>query len=225
MKRSIITSSFYLPYFLSLILFLLLIRAPSARAAECKAPEYKPEKQTYSGAELVAEFREAHGAYHGYINCLFGNATDAIIPPDEATTPMSAEAVCSPETKIVATLKKNNTVDIMRQGINAYNAYTDKLQKLRIISGQLRTEGNGEEISFNIQKGVPFQYSIDKEIQYALVAFDRSLMAFSEMRIAYALHRHFQCVQSYLEKALGVVEKFRAIITGLPSRIKDASIH
>lgn len=190
-------------------------------------PDYAYQtKATYNEDELIDLFKKAHRQHHEYIDCLFSQAAEMILPApskDDA----SPNDLCHSESEIKKLSNQSSTKAIMEKGLSDYDRYSDHLGKLGGLSENYFKSKKKGDIDFRYYVGRHREYQsvIDEELQYSLVAFDRSLMSFDGMHQAYLVHLHLQCVQSNLQKYLKLLGKLRSIVEGLPWRIENASIH
>jgi len=64
----------------------------------------------------------------------------------------------------------------------------------------------------------------DTEKQNALVAMNITFASLKELRLAFVMHVHFQCILNSLDKYRKKLEDVRIIVDSLPFELQDASM-
>ncbi len=230
-----------------LISFVVWHRASSADIVEkCQesltamVDEFKPIDDPFSDSMFEDEFEEAQEAYHLYIKCLFdesvngllgsaGGETEGIFSANAPNLPewTKPESACLSQEKLGTVVKDSAPKNLIPFALDAYNQYVDRLkylfellQKYPTVSAS--TIDNFSEVLTNQNS---YKLLVEDEIQNSIVAMDSAFKALKEMRQAFVMHVQFQCMLKNLEKYRRVMENMREVISAIPARIIDASMH
>jgi len=190
-------------------------------------------KKKINKASYSAAFEEAQNAHHTYIQCIFDFAEKKIkkfkpvmMQPDEAC--LSEEGLKG----IIENTSPDQTLPPLLTTYNNYSQHLDSLQALYEVEGieDLAEDDNAFtqaakqlKASGEILAGIKRQVALEKE--NALVAMDMTFAALKELRSAFVMHVHFQCMLRNLNKYNTMLMKLRTVISNIPARLKDASMH
>jgi len=201
------------------------------------------------GLNFRLAFEKARTSYHAYMECVFENTVkimlnsaggsaksekeqeDLIFSANAPNLPewMKPETACpSNEKGLVETLKGGSPEALVKPLLSTYNDYVDYLNLLfGLVSNRISSNESGKTDSFDVmaEKNKYFKLLVENEIQDALAALDGAFIGLKEMRQAYMMHVHFQCMLKNLEVYRHAMENLRKVISALPSVIINASIH
>jgi len=195
----------------------------------------------FNYAAFEDEFEEVQEQYHKYVECIFEFAEDEIlwnIKGDEEIDWMSPQEACFNSGKVSGKLKeiKDNTKsDVMLPPLlEIYNEYSDYLDALVILYEAKGRENAipDEELSLTaidqFAEAIKAYTGIDRivklEKENALVAMDIAFKSLKELRLAFFMHIHFQCMLNNLEKYRKWLADIRTIVEGFPLMLEDASM-
>lgn len=210
-------------------------------ANKWKDPDFS---KPYSGKfelNFRIAFEKASNQYHLYMECVFermveamlgsaGGDTSGIFAAHAPNLPefMKPESACLKEDQL-ATILKSGSPETLLQPLQAkYNAYVDYLNLL-LNEGRknVTVMENGKTIPIDEinARRLFLRTLVDNEIQDALAALHGALNSLKEMRKAFAMHIHFQCMLRNLELYRHAMENLRRVVSGLPAVIENASMH
>ncbi|MBU0727647.1 hypothetical protein KKA95_03095 [Patescibacteria group bacterium] len=183
---------------------------------------------------LNEKFEDAQNKYHKYIQCIFdyseNRVLEKLIKPDGEYP--SAEETCGID--VVSIIGDTNPDQMLTPLLNTYNIYSEYLDELGYIylrSGRVDSGEGGENLynalqQYNILSASfdEFNRKISSEKANALVAMDITFVTLKELRLAFVMHNHFQCMLFNLEKYRNFLGKIRTLVEGLPGKLKDASM-
>jgi hypothetical protein len=194
-----------------------------------------------NGLNFRIAFEKARSDYHAFMECAFekivedmmgtsGGDTSGIFGANAPNLPewSKPESACIPEKELVDSLKNGSPETLLEPLLKIYNDYVDYLQILYLkASEKIAMEQIGKSIKFEEIQGQneSFGLLVENEIQDALAALDGAFIGLKEMRQAFVMHVHFQCMLKNLEFYRRAMENLRRVVSALPSVIEDASIH
>lgn len=200
----------------------------------------KEEIDIFDDLQFRIETEKSKNAYHAYIECLFDKAvevlmgsngadTDGIASANAANGPewMKPESACLKEEKLVEVVKDSSPKNLLPYALEAYNKYVAHLKYLYALLGQHPTidATTVHDFSALVGRQERLKMIVETEIQESIVALDSAFIALKEMRQAFVMHVHFQCMLKNLEMYRRMMANMRTIITTLPPIIEDASMH
>jgi len=208
---------------------------------ETKIDFSKPYKDKFE-LNFRVTFEKASNQYHLYMECVFegmvtamlssaGGDTSGIFAANAPDLPefMKPESACLKEDKLTAVLKSGSPETLLSPLLATYNTYVDYLKMmLQVGRSNVTVEENGVPLSIaeiNARREFLSTTLVDDEIQDSLAALDGAFNSLKEMRKAFAMHIHFQCMLRNLELYRHAMENLRKVVSGLPSVIENASMH
>lgn len=189
------------------------------------------EKKRITKPSYTNAFEEAQTAHHTYVQCIFDFVEKKIskegfpwFDPNQAC--LTQEAL----NKLVEDTSPNQTLPPLLSTYNSYSKHLTKLQKLYTAEGIEEYSEGGDELtavqaliaSGIVLKGIDRQITLEKE--NALVAMDMTFAALKELRFSFVMHVQFQCITQSLGKYRDHLLKLRTIVSGFPTKLKDASM-
>lgn len=205
------------------------------------AEEIKLEPKTHIGFRIA--FETARNSYHTYVRCIFDRAFITILGSAGADTegifttsaPNFIDAMPSWLTSDAACIDQDELVEILRnsspaQGLAAhlldqYHLYVQHLNRLFDTLKSLPSNiSNIGEFAKVFEQNRIFKQLFDNEIKSAIVGLDAAFISLKELRQAFVMHVHFQCMLENLEMYRRILGNLRSIITVLPPLIHDASM-
>jgi hypothetical protein len=200
----------------------------------------KPYKDQYALNFRIA-FEKTRTNYHAYMECVFEKVVEGMMGSSGANTKgifganapnapewSKPESACIPEKSLVDNLKDGSPETLLKPLLDTYNDYVDYLQLLFIeASTKIDTTKEGIDVKLDELRGQneAFKLLVENETQDALAALDGAFIGLKEMRQAFVMHVHFQCMLKNLERYRRAMENLRKVISAIPSVIIDASIH
>ncbi|MBU1018128.1 hypothetical protein KKA33_03830 [Patescibacteria group bacterium] len=202
----------------------------SAVLKKCKSqlPSYPTviELEPNTHLEFRLEFERARNQYHDYMNCVFEEATVDILGEDPKAL-LKPDTACQSEKKLVDVLKNSSPETLLQPLLKAYHDYAGYLNRL-VIQVSANSESNVTTIrDFDLafQRIQQLRVLVEDEIQNGIVALDAALNTIKEMRQAYVMHVHFQCMLKNLEVYRQMMGHLRSVVTIIPDVIIDCSMH
>ncbi|MBI5422144.1 hypothetical protein HZA44_03345 [Candidatus Peregrinibacteria bacterium] len=216
---------------------------------ECEEflPKYPEDKkisidQPYAGKyelNFRIGFEKARTAYHTYVECVFEKVVDEVMGSAGGTTKgifsahapnlpelLKPESACIAEKDLSDKLKDGSPAVLLDPLLQEYNRYVDYVEKLYSKTKDkvtiTQSSSAFEEALSNSQS---MKLLVENEIQDSLVALDGAFIGIKEMRQAFIMHIHFQCMLKNLEFYRHALENLRRVIYGLPDNIINASTH
>ncbi len=197
-------------------------------ACKSKRPSYPKiiELDPNTHLQFRLEFEQARTRYHGYMNCVFEEAATDILGEDPEAL-LKPDTACQSEKKLVDVMKNSSPETLLQPLMDTYHDYADYLNRLAIhvaaeSESNVTTMGEFNQAFRRIQQ---LRLLVEDEVQNTIVALDAAFNSLKEMRQAYIMHVHFQCMLKNLETYRRVMGKLRAVVTMLPDVIIDCSMH
>lgn len=184
-------------------------------------------------------FEKARTSYHTYVECVFekvvgevmgsaGGSTDGIFSAHAPNLPemLKPESACIAEKDLTDKLKNGSPAVLLDPLLQEYNRYVDYVQKLYQKTLDKTSEAQSDSAFVDaFANSQALKLLVEGEIQNALIALDGAFIGIKEMRQAYIMHIHFQCMLKNLEFYRHALENLRRVIYGLPDNIINASTH
>jgi hypothetical protein len=186
-------------------------------------------------------FERASNRYHAYVECVFEGMVSEMLGAaggdvskifDAKSTPQpewnKPESACMGEATLVTVLKGGSPETLIQPLLATYDEYVNFLLLMQRKAREKATVmENGRSIPLaEIEARRLFLDTLVKnEIQDSLSALDTALNSLKEMRKAFAMHVHFQCMLRNLEDYRRAMENLRSVVSGLPNVIENASMH
>lgn len=236
---------------LVLITVLLVVQsawAPKANAAifeKCQLEDWDEiPTEDFDNLEFRVQFEKARKQYHDFVRCVFDTAVSDMLGSGAASgveqrdqgftaaAPnfpdlLKPELACLTEERLTDLLTDSspaNILDVLLLSYNSYvthlNALVNQLDRFPTVSG-----ATVEDFPELLRQNSSLKLIVENEIQNALVALDTSFIALKEMRQAFVMHVHFQCMLKNLEAYRRTLESLREVISVIPGLIEDASTH
>ena len=187
------------------------------------------------------EFEKARTAYHDYVRCVFDRATIDMLGSVSGDTKgltnanlvdflpklLNPKTACIKEEGLAKIMTDGSPNELLKPLIGAYYEYVEHLKKLfeQVSLTFTFDEMTVQNFEILFSRNQVFRLIIENEIQDALIALDTSFIILKEMRQAFVMHVHFQCMLQNLELYRRVMENLRTVISALPPIIEDASMH
>jgi hypothetical protein len=206
--------------------------------------------KTYNFEIYNTAFNDARDAYHKYVECIFNYAEVKILGGvgvskgtmqantpnfDPSETPIISpgiewmtSAACLTHTELNKIIDDTSPNQMLYPLLETYNSYTDHLDKLINLYSFLGEEGG--ELTLQQQLDIKTRVitsatrKTDTEKQNALVAMNITFASLKELRLAFVMHVHFQCILNNLDKYRKKLEDVRIIVDSLPFELQDASM-
>jgi len=190
-----------------------------------------------NSATYKTNFEDAQKKYHEYAECIFSYAEKTVLGTkksnaQEWNNPPSACISQAELKKVIDYTSPNQMLAPLLETYNEYGDYLDNLLGLYQIKGE-ETGGDENELkalstAMKLQLGAGIAREnirlTKSEKENAMVAMDISFKSLKQLRLAYVMHVHFQCMLKNLEKYRQYLEKIRIIVEALPSILEDASM-
>jgi hypothetical protein len=191
----------------------------------------------FNHSKFDKEFEKIQEQYHGYAECIFDYAEKTVLGTKESNAeewnnPPSACISQAELKKVIDYTSPNQMLEPLLETYNEYGNYLDELRDLYQIRGE-ETGGTEDQptalsATTKLQLGAGIggeNIRLTKsEKENALVAMDISFKSLKQLRMAYVMHVHFQCMLKNLEKYRQYLEKIRIIVEALPGILEDASM-
>jgi len=199
-----------------------------------------------SNEEFMNDLNIARNAYHMYVTCIFQFAQDAVWGVAESTFSASANAptlstiqspdmnkpneACISQDKLKEKVKGQTSPDQMLPPLlEIFEDYKTFLEsKILPMYDQKVTKASSNSynrLAISVASVNAFKLKVQTELENSLVAMDMAFTALTELRTAYVMHVHLQCMLKNLEKYRNIIESIRGVVEDLPSRLEDASTH
>ncbi len=218
---SIITSLF-------LIFLFLTPQSTSAKVLdECQLKPFKKlsAKEVDTDLEFRLAVETARNQYHNYVNCVFNKATDNLLkssggnikninkPKEACLSDKNAQKL----KKILADSSPAYLLTPIMQAYQDYSTYLNDMQALWIENVSLNNSIDGVEQKQALKR------MVKNEVQQSLIALDTAFIGLKEMRQAFVIHQHFQCMIKNLETYRIILGKLKSIVSSLPDLFHNAS--
>ena len=211
-----------------------------------KLPEYETIdlEEPYEGQynlNFRLAFEKARTDYHNYVKCIFDRAAIDMLASASGDTEgvglavlidklpdlLKPKTACKKEKDLTKIMSDGSPKSLLKPLLETYNKYVGHLKALLVeISKNLEVpEESAQDFSLLITRKQAFQLIIENEIQDAYVALDAAFITLKEMRQAFVMHVHFQCILQNLEAYRRVMENLRVVVESLPGVIEDCSMH
>lgn len=206
--------------------------------------EAKNDNTKSNNLVIRLAFEKARTKYHDTVKCVFDHATIALLgsasnvsedinmsnPPDLTNMLgdlLKPDLACLKEDKLAKIIKDSSSENTLQPLLDAYQKYAEYIKHLVELSAlnpdlDDSTIGSFEKLFANYES---FKLIAENEIQDSIVALDTAFIALKEMRQAFVMHVHFQCMLKNLEVYRRVLANIRSVVTVLPGLIEDASMH
>jgi hypothetical protein len=207
--------------------------------AMAKDQLFKPySSSAYIHLNFRIAFEKARSQYHNYFECVFERVTADMLSAagDDTKNMFMAQApnltkwmtpanACLPEQNLTELLKKGSPSNLVSPSLTVYNSYVEYLQAL--VDALVNLDNPPTNLSFEqfMIRVANLKSLVEDEIQNALVAMDTSFTALKEMRRAFTMHVHFQCMLQNLEVYRRSMQNLRGVVEMLPSTLWDASMN
>ena len=212
---------------------------------DCKdlKPGYNAEidlTQPYENTDLNFRiaFEKARTQYHKFMECVFEKAVEGMLKSSGSNTSgifganapnlpewMKPESACQTEKTLTGMLVNGSPAILLNSLLEQYNKYTDYLQRLFDTSQAILRVTDISKLEEAYANNQQFQRIVEGEVQDALVAMDGAFVGLKEMRRAFTMHVHFQCMLKNLEFYRHALENVREVVSALPPVIENASMH
>lgn len=200
-------------------------------------------KLYYKHIDFRIDFEETRNAYHDYVKCIFDQAVVRILGSAGGDTEgimstnspnfidalpdwLKPDLACLDESKLSEILADGKPANLLLYILPIYNEYVIHLELLyRAVleeSGYDLKDANFTDIVVN---NAALKLIVQNEIQDALVAIDSTFISIKELRQAFMMHVHFQCMLKNLEFYRRALENMRSVISVMPALLEDASMH
>jgi hypothetical protein len=189
------------------------------------------------------EFERARKTYHDAVKCVFDKASNAILLSTvggpvaysfsaadlaellgDLNKPKKA---CLEQDKLVEILKNGGPKGLLQPLLELYNKYDAHLTALyKKIEGSITIDEEAmNDFSVLYRRSNFFKILTEDEIQNSIVALDQAFQSLKELRSAFVMHVHFQCMLVNLEEFRRILSNVREIIEIIPPLLDDCSIH
>ncbi len=213
-------------------------------ADECGLYDLKfkyPSNEDFNDLVFRIAFEKARTQYHDAVKCVFDKSVISILSSagddlDAAVLTAGApsfpnllkpDVACLDEKPLTNLLKDSSPENLLQPLLNLYNNYTEHLKGLVSITSVSSADNKTQIRDFAkvINKLNTFQHMVENEIQSSIVALDAAFISLKEMRQAFMMHVHFQCMLKNLEDYRRLLGNLRTVISIIPSVIEDCSMH
>ena len=219
--------------------------SPIIKKCETEFPDFlekdknDKEEKSFSDLEFRIKFEKTRNAYHEYIQCIFDESAKEILGSAggnikaiwTASTPnipelLKPEVACLKQENLTKIINHSSPKSILPTLLNTHGNYATYLNNLSdVYERNMRSTSSNARIFAGYFKRVEiFDNLITNEIQDSLVGMDIALGVLKEMRQAFVMHVHFQCMLKNLGEYRKMLENIRTIVMLLPSKIIDASM-
>ncbi len=214
---------------------------------------YKQVMQDVASNKIPMDYGNVHVAfdtmrlaYHTYVECLFSFASEAMLGtawlaqtkttmgtisvnvPNVPDVPdwLKPDLACQDEKKLSAIMKRTSPNVVLTPLLESHQLYADQLKKLADAYNAAPKSQSGTNLNFarDASQVVGIKHTFDMELQDAWTAMSTTLISLKEMRLAFVMHVHFQCMLNNLERYRRMLEDLRIVIETLPSLLHDASV-
>lgn len=193
---------------------------------QCKLPPFATytNEQLNEDIEFRIAYEKASTQYHQYINCVFDKATSEMFDlaggVDQINQPQAACLSDNKAQKLKTILTDGSPSNLLAPVLQNYHGYARYLNNLLTQRFQSSGEGNYLE---QVERQQILKRLVENEVQHALVALDTSFQSLVQMRQAFVMHQHFQCMMKNLETYRQVLGNLRFIVSTLPPLFHNAS--
>ena len=172
-------------------------------------------------------FEETRSNYHGYINCIFNKATDGLLKsaganPKNLNKPKQACLSDKGAQQLKQLLVDGSPENLLAPAMQAYQDYAVYLNDMQTLWANNVTL---DDFITGVERQQTLKRLVENEIQQSLVALDSAFIGLKEMRQAFVIHQHFQCMIKNLEVYRRILGNLRSIIATLPPLFHNASTH
>ena len=210
-------------------------------------PDYEELMHLWDNAESKDQnayretFEAARQAHHDYIGCMFDFAERKIMHSDGSEQSgtmaanllntggipifsstidwMSPEQACLTSQEIREVIEASEPQQMLTPILQAHSDYRDFLEDLEQKFSSKGTITDKQQVlnyeTFARQKNL--------EIQSSLASIDMMFTSLRELRLAFVMHVHFQCMLKNLDMYRRKLGELREIIEPLPDQLRDAS--
>lgn len=192
----------------------------------------------FSYAKFNEGFGKIQEQYHGYVNCIFNYAESEILGKVgvsqgtiQANTPtidlMDPKAACLDTKKLIEIKNKTTPNQLLYPLLEIHTVYSDYLDALMALYESKGTETKGmamDQLKAMSASLTGIDLAVESEKENALVAMDMAFKSLKELRLAFFMHIHFQCMLNNLEKYRKWLEDIRVIVEGFPGMLQDCSM-
>lgn len=201
-------------------------------------------KKKLNSSTINEAYQEAQVKYHKYAECVF-TFTESVIYQNtgwiqgtgQAYDPefpwFEPEASCLTQDKlneVITSTGPTQTLPILLEVNKRYGDHLDNLVSLYQGQGVETEDSEGgvldalEAFKTGIAEANKFEKKVKVEKENTLVAMDITFKTIKELRLAFVMHIHFQCMLNNLDKYRTLLGDIRRIIQNLPNRLEDASM-
>ena len=220
-----------------IVMFIQIIPALAESPAEIECMEQKPdfnglmdewnELEEKTTESYQVHFEKVQEVYHGYMECLFEYARAKVLQESprrqgtfQAQTPnvafwMTPASACLTPEKVRETIDATQPDNLLIPALEAFDGYRNHLNKMKDIYDEITGDSNESE-------GIKFLNKA--ELESVLVVMDLAFSSFKELRTAFVMHVHFQCLLNNLDKYRRALSEIRRIADSLPGRLQNASM-
>lgn len=194
------------------------------KAGDTEIDSEELKKDGIGDREFRGALQKANNAYHRYVQCLFDEATNVVIPNFVTRLGEKAQIIsgCIPQEELVATIQSTSPEVLLEPLLSVREAYgifmremysAYKAHRSDLVSPQSATSNT-----------LWFSDYINRELRTAAVALDTAFIQLKELRSSYMFHVHLSCMAENLSKYRDMVKKIRSQILDLEPRLDSASM-
>jgi hypothetical protein len=212
---------------------------PTANNPGVKIDLDKPYKGQF-GLNFRIEFEMARNSYHTFVECVFerlaedmlgssGANTEGIFGANAPNLPewRDPQSSCINEESLGEKLRSGSPEVVFQPIMNVYSSYIDYIMALyAMVSEKVEIEkGGSAKFEDILRRNEMLGGLVEGEIEDSKTALETAFIGLKEMRKAFVMHVHFQCMLKHLEFYRRAMENLRRVISSLPSIIENASMH
>lgn len=202
------------------------------------------KKKTFSDLKFRVRFEKARKEYHDFVSCVFDVSTVSIlgsaggvkkdIPPGSLpnlenyiSDLLNPDKACLKQNDIQSIFNDSSPGNLITPMLKVYQKYIEHLRYLYNKISENPTINNAtvdnySQLFANNQK---FKLLVNNEIQDSIVALDTAFIALKELRQAYIMHIHFQCMIKNLGMYRKAMSNLRSVVSAMPPLFNSASMH
>lgn len=183
-------------------------------------------------------FEVARTQYHTYVECIFEKVVEGMLSSSGADTTglytvnapnfpewMKPEKACIQEETLSQMMRNGSPASILQPILTTYDSYVEYIDFLyqAVKDSVLTSEPEDFTNAYSTSQGL--KRIFDQEVQDSLVALDTAFISLKDMRKAFVMHVHFQCMLMNLEFYRHAMENLRRIMSYVPATLMNASMH
>ncbi|QQR83515.1 hypothetical protein IPJ72_07060 [Candidatus Peregrinibacteria bacterium] len=159
----------------------------------------------------------------------FNAATASLIgTPADRGKLLTPEQACKAAPDLKQVIEASSPLTLLDPLLATYYDYAAfQTDTVNTLSSQLNISPTGRlsAVVDSLNQQQQRQQTVDNEIQNALLGLNSAFLSLKELRRAYVMHVHFQCMLQSLDSYRRLMSNIRSVVSLLPDLLIDASTH